>query len=191
MFIEELWHDVQKGSGYILRSISSQKLALYPANNDLVDLLPNLWCNNFKAIFFQDVFVFVLDITLISPKQACFLCAICGSVTACFSFHPKYTVHNSLWNEHLCPKFINLNIENNLSNKSCTKSRLCNVAIKKYPLLSHIFICTCPFCFALTWCLYATSIGLFVSSNKPGKEFETSGVMWNVVPEYKIQLVHC
>ena len=52
LFIEEIWHKVQKGSGSILSSTSSQTLTLYSANNDLVDLWPNLWCRNSKAIFF-------------------------------------------------------------------------------------------------------------------------------------------
>ena len=37
-FIEEILHDVQKGSGYILSSVSYQALAVFPANNDLVNL---------------------------------------------------------------------------------------------------------------------------------------------------------
>ena len=42
LFIEEILHDVQKGSGYILSSISSQTLEISRDNNDLVDLRPNL-----------------------------------------------------------------------------------------------------------------------------------------------------
>ena len=38
LFMEEIWHDVQKGSEYILRSSSSQTLLVSPTNNDLVDL---------------------------------------------------------------------------------------------------------------------------------------------------------
>ena len=38
LFIEEILNDVQKGYGYILSSISSQTLAVSPANNDMVDL---------------------------------------------------------------------------------------------------------------------------------------------------------
>ena len=38
LFIKNFLHDVQKGYGYILSYISSQPLALSPANNDLVDL---------------------------------------------------------------------------------------------------------------------------------------------------------
>ena len=47
-----LWHDVQKESGYILSFTPSQKFVVSPANNDLMDLGLNLWCNNSKAIFF-------------------------------------------------------------------------------------------------------------------------------------------
>ena len=103
LFIEEIWHDVQKGSGYILSSIFSQKLAVSPANNDLVDLWPNLWCYNSRAIFFLAGIFFVFDISFISPKNACFLCAICGNVTAFFYFAPKYTVKNPLWNKQAYP----------------------------------------------------------------------------------------
>ena len=66
-----------------------------------------------------------------------------------------------------------------------------NVAIKLSILLSHIFICTCPFCFVVTWCPYETSMCLSVSSNEPGIKSETCGVIWNVDPESKIQLVNC
>ena len=52
LFVEEIWHDVQKVSGYILGSASSQTLAVSPANNGLVDMCPNLWYSNSKAIFF-------------------------------------------------------------------------------------------------------------------------------------------
>ena len=38
LFIEEIWHYVQKWSGYILRYISSKTLAVFTGNNDLVDL---------------------------------------------------------------------------------------------------------------------------------------------------------
>ena len=42
LFIEEILHEVQKGSGSIFSSTSSQKLAVSPAINDLIDLCPNL-----------------------------------------------------------------------------------------------------------------------------------------------------
>ena len=42
LFIEEILYEVQKGSGSILSSASSQTLAVSPAINDLVDMCPNL-----------------------------------------------------------------------------------------------------------------------------------------------------
>ena len=42
LFIGEILHEVQKGSESILSSASSQTLSVSPANNDLVDLCPNL-----------------------------------------------------------------------------------------------------------------------------------------------------
>ena len=56
----------------------------------------------------------------------------------------------SLLNKQVCPEFINLMIENNLLHRSGAKSTLCNVATKGSPSLSHIFIHTCPYCFAVT-----------------------------------------
>ena len=38
LFIEEILHDFQKGSGSILSSISTQILAVSPSKNDLWDL---------------------------------------------------------------------------------------------------------------------------------------------------------
>ena len=42
LFIEEILHQVQKGSEYILSSTSSQILSVSPAINDMVYLCPNL-----------------------------------------------------------------------------------------------------------------------------------------------------
>ena len=42
LFIEEIFHEVQKGSGYILSYTSSQTLSVSPSIKDLVDLCPNL-----------------------------------------------------------------------------------------------------------------------------------------------------
>ena len=97
LFIEEIWHDVQKGYGSILSSTSSQTLALFPANNDLVDMCPKLWCSNYKAIFFLAGNLFFFDFSMIFPINACLLCALCGNVTALLSFATKYTVQNPLW----------------------------------------------------------------------------------------------
>ena len=63
--------------------------------------------------------------------------------------------------------------------------------MKGSPLLMHIFIRTCPFCFAVTWCPSADSICLSISSNDPGIKSETYGVTWHVALESKIQLVNC
>ena len=40
--VEEILHEVQKGSASIFSSASSQTLAVSPAIHDLVDLCPNL-----------------------------------------------------------------------------------------------------------------------------------------------------
>ena len=82
-------------------------------------------------------------------------------------------------------------IENNLSHKSGAKSTLYNVAIKNFPLSSHIFIHIWTFCFAVTWCPSATSMYLSVSYNDTGMKSEIYGVMWYVVPKSKIHLVNC
>ena len=42
LYIEEIFYEVQKGSGSILSSTSSQTLTVSPAINDLVDLCLNL-----------------------------------------------------------------------------------------------------------------------------------------------------
>ena len=103
LFIEEIWHDVQKGSGSILSSTSSQTLAVSPANNYLVDMCPNIWCSNSKAIFFLAGNFFFFDFSMIFPRNACFLCALCGNVTESFFFDPKNTVQKTLWKRQVCP----------------------------------------------------------------------------------------
>ena len=100
-------------------------------------------------------------------------------------------MQNPLWKRQVCPEFINVIIENNLWHKSGAKSTLCNVAMKDFPLSSHICIHAWHFCFAVAWCPSATSMYLSVSSNDPGMKTETYGVMWHVVPKSKIQLVNC
>ena len=141
LFIEDIWHEVQKGSGSILSSTSPHTLAVSPANNDLVDLCPNIWCSNSKAIFFLDG-IFFFYISLIFPVKACFLCALCGNVNALFFSDPKYTVQNPVLKRQVCPAFINLMIENNLLHKSGGKSTLYNDAMNVFLLSSHICILT-------------------------------------------------
>ena len=103
LFIKEIWHGVQKGSGSILGSKSSQILSVSPANNYLVDMWPNFWCNISREILFLDGNFFVFDISLIFPKNVCFLCELCGNVTVLLSFSPKYTLQNPFWNKQVCP----------------------------------------------------------------------------------------
>ena len=91
LFIEEILHEVQKGSGSILSSTSSQTLAVSPAINDLVDLCPNLLCINSKSIcfLFGFLFGFFFELSILFTIKACFLTALCGKVTALSSFAPK------------------------------------------------------------------------------------------------------
>ena len=191
LFMEEIRHDVKKVYGSILSSISSQTLSVSPSNNDLVDLWHNLWCNNYKAIIFLYGNFLVIKICFIFSKNACLLCVLCGNVTAFFYSAPNYTMKNPLWNKQVCPKLINVIMENNPSHRYGAKITLCNIAIKVYPLLSHIFIHTCHFCFAVTWCPSANSMFLSVFYNEPGIKSETCGVIWHVAHESKIQLVNC
>ena len=122
---------------------------------------------------------------MIFPRNACFLCAMCCNVTELFSFALKYTVQNPLLKRQLCPKFINATIEDNLLHTSGAKITLCNVAMKGFPLSSHIFIHTWPLCFAVMWCSSVTSMYLSISSYEPGMKSETSGVIWHVATKSK------
>ena len=87
LFIEDICHDVKKGSGYILSSTSFQKFSVSPAINDLVDLCPNLWCNNPKATLFLGATFFDLYFSFVLIKNECFICALCGRVTAFYFYH--------------------------------------------------------------------------------------------------------
>ena len=102
------------------------------------------------------------------------------------------TLHNVLLAPDLCDNlfsFINVMIENNLPHKSGAKRTLYNVAMKGFPLLSHIFIHTWLF-FSLMWYPFKTSMYLSVSSDDTGMKYETYGVMWHVAPEFKIQFIN-
>ena len=103
---------------------------------------------------------FLFDFSIIFPRNSCFLCALCGNVTAFFSSAPKYTVQNILSKRQVCTELGNVMIEKNLLHKFDAKSTLCNVVMKDFPLLSHICIRTWPFCFSVTWCPSATSMYL-------------------------------
>ena len=75
---------------------------------------------------------------------------------------------------------------NNWSHKSGANSRLYNVAMKGFPLLSCIFILTSPVCFAVTKFQSKTLIYLSISTNKPAIKSKISYVMWQVAPDSKI-----
>ena len=89
------------------------------------------------------------------------------------------------------PQIHNVIMENNRSHNSGANSTLYNVAMKIFPLLSHIFIWNTTFCFAVTKFPYATSIYLSVSANEPGIKSEIYVVMLQVTPDSKIELVGC
>ena len=82
-------------------------------------------------------------------------------------------------------------MENNQSHKFGSNSLLYNAAMKDLPLYSSTSIWNYPVCFDVMKCLSATSIYLSVSTNEPAIKSEISGVMWQVAPESKIQLVSC
>ena len=65
LFIEDILHDVQKVSVYILSSINCQTFAVSPAINDLVDIFPHIWCSNSKATVFLGAIFFDFDICFI------------------------------------------------------------------------------------------------------------------------------
>ena len=103
LFIVDIWHDVQNGSGSTLSSISFQTFAVSPASSDLLDLCPNLWCNNSKETLFLGICFCDFEFSLVFTKNACFLCVMCSNVTAfCLSLLKK-TVQISLWKGQACP----------------------------------------------------------------------------------------
>ena len=86
---------------------------------------------------------------MIFPRNSCFHCALSGNVAVLFYFYQKYIVQKPLLKRQVCSEFMNVMIDNNLSHKSGAKSTLYDVAMKVFPLSSHIFICTCSFFFAV------------------------------------------
>ena len=100
-------------------------------------------------------------------------------------------MQNPLLKRQICPKFINVMMENNRLHKSGANSTLYNISMKGLPLLSQIFIWSSPVFFYVIKSPSVTSIYLSVSTNKPGIKYKISGVMWQVASESKIQLVSC
>ena len=169
--------------------MSCQTFALYPANNHLVDLCPNLWFNNSKVTFFLGIFLFDSDFSFIFTKNVCFICVVCDNVATFFSLSLKKTVQNTLWKSKVCPNLINVIMEINKSHKFGTNRMLYNAVMKVFPLSLWIFIWTPSICFAAMECPSATLIYLSVSRNETGIKSEIYGVMWQVTPESKIQVV--
>ena len=191
LFILEIWNYVQNGSGYTLISMSCQKFTVSPTINDLVDMCPITWCKNSKETFLLRICFCDFNFSFVLTKNACFICAMCGNVTALCSLSQNKNVQKSLWKRQVCLEFINTIMENNQLHKSGANRTLYNVAMKGFTLSSHITILTSPVCFTVTKFLSATSIYLSVSTNWPGIKYEISGIMWQVAPDSKIKLVSC
>ena len=124
-------------------------------------------------------------------QKCIFCCAMCGNVTTFCSLSLKNPVQKTLRRRKVCPKFNNLMMEKNRSKKSSANSTLYSAAMKGLTLLPCIGIWTSPVYFAVTKCPSATFIYLSVYTNETGIKSEISGVMWQVTPESKIQLISC
>ena len=75
------------------------KVSVYIAINYLVDLFPNLWCNNSKATLFLGYIFFNLVFYFVFTKNSRFLCAPCGRVTTFSLLLTKYTMQKPFWNK--------------------------------------------------------------------------------------------
>ena len=149
LLIVKIWHDVQNGAGSTLISMSCQQFSVSPASINLVDLCPNIWCNNSKKKVFLGICFCDFHFSFIFTKNAFFLCALCVNVTALCSLSLKKTVQNPLLKRKLCPEFINVIMENNWLHNYCANSTLYNISIKGFPLSSRIFIWNYPVFFSL------------------------------------------
>ena len=141
-----------------------------------------------KKLFFG-VYFCDFDFSFIFTKKEWFFCALCGNIAAFWSISLKKITQNPLWKWQVRPKFINVIMENTRSHKSGANSTLYNLAITGLPLSSRIFIWTSHVCFAVTKCISLTSVYFSVSTNKPSIKSEITGVLWQVTPQSKIQLM--
>ena len=80
LLVVEIWHDMQKVSGYNLRSMPWQNNLVASVSIDLVYICPNLWCNHFRETFLFGIcfckfnFSFVLtknSFLLVITKEDC------------------------------------------------------------------------------------------------------------------------
>ena len=96
LFIVDIWHNVNKGSVSTLMSMSCQNVSVSPTSSELLDLCPNLWCNNSKETLFLGICFCDFDFYFIFTKNACFICALCGNVIAFCSLSLDKTVKSTL-----------------------------------------------------------------------------------------------
>ena len=106
-----------------------------------------------------------------------------------WSLSLKKTVQNHWWKMKLCTECVNIIMENNRSHKYGANSTLYNITMKGLPSLSRIFIWIYPIYLAAIKCLSAISMYSCDSYIDPGIKSKISGVVWQVAPESKIQLV--
>ena len=138
LFIVDILHDVQKGSGSTLSSMSFQIFSVSPARIYLVNMCPNLWCNHSKETFFLGICFCSFEFYFVFTKNACFCCELCINVTVFCLLSLNKTLKNPLWKSQLRPKLINVTTQNNQLHKSGANSTLYNLAMKGFPLPSHI-----------------------------------------------------
>ena len=86
LFFVGIWHELQNGSWSTLSSICCQNISVYPYSSDLVDLCPNLWCNNSRDTFFLGIFFCDFDFSFIFTKNECFFvsCAVMSTRSVCY-----------------------------------------------------------------------------------------------------------
>ena len=86
LFIVDIWHDVQNGSGYTLSSMFFQTFAVYTASSDLVYLCPNIGCNNPKETFFLGISFCDFFFSFVSTKMNVFFvsCAVMSPRSVCY-----------------------------------------------------------------------------------------------------------
>ena len=81
LFIVEILNDVHNGSVSTLSSTCCQNIAVSPSSGDIVDMWPNIWCNNSRETLFLGIWFVDFYFSFVFTN-ACFLCAMCGNVTA-------------------------------------------------------------------------------------------------------------
>ena len=140
-FIVEIWHDVHNRSGSYLSSISCQEFSVSPDCSDLVNLRPHLWCNISKETLFLGIWFCVFDFYFVLIKNSCFLCALCGNITAFCLLSLKITMQNPLWKMQVCPKFIYIIIDNNWLHKSGANSTFIQCSYEVFfIILTHFYV---------------------------------------------------